>query len=80
MLGEQIKAWVILAGERDGTLLEITEGQRTAERVAKAAQIFVDAKIAIAIEFLCTEAIEAALPMLKDAKSLSLPSAFVPTA
>lgn len=67
MLGEQIKAGAVLAGQRSGVSLEITDDRCTAEGGAKAAQSFVAAKVAVATGFLCTDAIEAALPVLKDA-------------
>jgi branched-chain amino acid transport system substrate-binding protein len=47
--------------------LEIADDACTAEGGANAARQFVKAKVRIAVGFLCTEAIEAALPILKQA-------------
>lgn len=47
--------------------LEIADDKCTAEGGAAAANQFVTAKVGMAIGFLCTEAIEAALPILKAA-------------
>ena len=68
MLGEQVQAGAVLAAERAGASLEVADDRCTAEGGAKAAQDFVEAKVAVATGFLCTEAIEAALPVLKDAQ------------
>lgn len=68
ILGEQIKTGASLAAAHDGVSLEIADDQCTAEGGAKAAKRFVDAKVTVVTGFLCTEAIEAALPVLKDAQ------------
>ncbi|MEQ1952524.1 ABC transporter substrate-binding protein [Mesorhizobium sp. CN2-181] len=49
------------------TILEIVDDACTAEGGAAAARRFVEAKVKIVVGFLCTESIEAALPILKDA-------------
>ncbi|MFI0847230.1 ABC transporter substrate-binding protein [Mesorhizobium sp. IMUNJ 23232] len=49
------------------TALEIADDACTAEGGAAAARRFVEAGVRIAVGFLCTESIEAALPILKDA-------------
>ncbi|MEO9339050.1 branched-chain amino acid ABC transporter substrate-binding protein [Mesorhizobium sp. SB112] len=66
ILGEQIKAGAEAAFTA-GIRLEIADDACTAEGGESAARQFVAAKTAIVIGFLCTEAIEAALPILKDA-------------
>ena len=47
--------------------LDVADDACTAEGGAAAASDFVAAKVSIVVGFLCTEAIEAALPILKDA-------------
>jgi branched-chain amino acid transport system substrate-binding protein len=47
--------------------LEIADDACTAEGGANAARQFIGAKVQVAVGFLCTEAIEAALPILKEA-------------
>ncbi|PWK67608.1 branched-chain amino acid ABC transporter substrate-binding protein [Aminobacter sp. AP02] len=68
VVGDQIKAGAMLAAERLGVSLEIIDDRCTTEGGAIAAQGFVDAQVAVATGFLCTESIEAALPVLKDAQ------------
>lgn len=68
ILGEQIKAGASLAAETNKTVLTFADDRCTAEGGANAARSFVDAKVAAVVGFVCTEAIEAALPILKDAK------------
>lgn len=67
MLGGQVKAGATLAAEKLAATLTVADDQCSAEGGAKAAQDFIEAKVAVATGFLCTEAIEAALPRLKDA-------------
>lgn len=67
ILGEQVKSGAELAATRSDAVLVIADDGCTAEGGAKAAQVFIDAKVAIAAGFLCTEAVEAALPVLKAA-------------
>ena len=68
MLGEQVKAGAAMAAARSGTTLTFADDLCSAEGGRKAAKSFVDAKVQTAIGFLCTEALEAALPALKDAQ------------
>lgn len=68
ILGEQIKAGANVAAEKLAATLTVADDRCTAEGGAKAARSFVEAKVAAAIGFLCTEAIEAALPVLKEAQ------------
>ncbi|WP_442577611.1 branched-chain amino acid ABC transporter substrate-binding protein [Mesorhizobium sp. ASY16-5R] len=49
------------------TVLEVADDACTAEGGAAAARRFVDAEVKIVVGFLCTESVEAALPILKDA-------------
>jgi branched-chain amino acid transport system substrate-binding protein len=51
----------------DAAELEIADDACTGEGGASAARQFVEAKVRIVVGFLCTEAIEAALPLLKEA-------------
>jgi branched-chain amino acid transport system substrate-binding protein len=48
-------------------LLDTVDDRCNAEGGAKAAQALAEAKVAIAVGFLCTESIEAAMPILKQA-------------
>lgn len=65
ILGVQIlDGAAVAAGAEE---LEIASDGCTAEGGAKAARQFVEAKVRIVVGFLCTEAIEAALPILKQA-------------
>ncbi|MBE1203640.1 branched-chain amino acid ABC transporter substrate-binding protein [Aminobacter carboxidus] len=67
LLGEQVKAGAQLAAAKGKASLVVADDRCTAEGGAKAAQSFVDAKVSVATGFLCTEAAEAALPVLKNA-------------
>jgi branched-chain amino acid transport system substrate-binding protein len=70
MLGEQLQAGVETAAAnhaRATVTLETADSACTADGGAKAAQQFVDARVGAVVGFLCTEAIEAALPILKEA-------------
>ncbi len=67
ILGEQVKAGAQLAAARNDATLVVADDRCTADGGAKAAQSFVDAKVLVATGFLCTEAVEAALPVLKSA-------------
>lgn len=65
MLGKQLVNGVrAAAGE---TPLEIVDDACTAEGGAAAARRFAETRVKIVVGFLCTEAIEAAMPILKDA-------------
>lgn len=67
-LGAQVRigAEAARAGNA-GIWLDTVDDQCNAEGGAKAAQALVEAKVAIAVGFLCTESIEAAMPILKSA-------------
>ena len=67
MLGKQIENGAGLAAEATGVGVKAVDDACTADGGAAAAKEFVDAKVNIVVGFLCTEAIEAALPILKDA-------------
>lgn len=70
ILGQQIVAGAEAAAaqpEQAGVTLDIADDACTAEGGANAARQFVAAKAQIVAGFLCTEAIEAALPILKRA-------------
>jgi branched-chain amino acid transport system substrate-binding protein len=67
ILGKQIEAGAGLAAEANGAQLKVVDDVCTADGGAAAAREFVAAKVSVVVGFLCTEAIEAALPILKDA-------------
>ncbi|TIV96218.1 MAG: ABC transporter substrate-binding protein, partial [Mesorhizobium sp.] len=67
ILGKQIENGAALAAETNGLAIKTADDACTADGAAAAAKEFVDAKVDIVVGFLCTEAIEAALPILKDA-------------
>lgn len=67
LLGKQIEAGAILAATAASAELTIADDACTASGGAEAARKFVAAKVGMVVGFLCTEAIEAALPLLKDA-------------
>ncbi|MDX8511314.1 branched-chain amino acid ABC transporter substrate-binding protein [Mesorhizobium captivum] len=67
ILGKQIEAGSGLAAEAQGITVKTVDDACTADGGAAAARQFVDAKVSVVAGFLCTEAIEAALPILKDA-------------
>lgn len=70
ILGEQMRAGAQTAVETlldPSVTLEIADDACTAEGGARAARRFVSAKVRIVVGFLCSEAIEAALPILKQA-------------
>jgi branched-chain amino acid transport system substrate-binding protein len=69
ILGEQIHTGALTAAETlkdPGVTLEIADDACTAEGGARAARRFVLAKVQVVVGFLCGEAIEAALPILKE--------------
>lgn len=72
ILGQQMRAGAetaaSLQGASDKIRLNIADDACTSAGGRKAARDFVAAKVRIVVGFLCTEAIEAALPILKDAK------------
>ncbi|TPK65778.1 ABC transporter substrate-binding protein [Mesorhizobium sp. B2-4-15] len=67
ILGKQIETGAELAAEANGIELKTEDDACTADGGAAAARSFAAAKVGIVVGFLCTEAIEAALPILKDA-------------
>ncbi|MBZ9864143.1 branched-chain amino acid ABC transporter substrate-binding protein [Mesorhizobium sp. CA15] len=67
ILGKQIEAGAGLAGEANGIAIKAVDDACTADGGTAAAKEFVDAKVNVVVGFLCTDAIEAALPILKDA-------------
>ncbi|HTV70995.1 MAG TPA: ABC transporter substrate-binding protein [Rhizobiaceae bacterium] len=69
LLGEQISGGATLAAaaQTPPVTLQVIDDGCTAEGGAAAANTFAAAKVTAVVGFLCTEAIEAALPILKDA-------------
>ncbi|WP_315919677.1 branched-chain amino acid ABC transporter substrate-binding protein [Mesorhizobium sp. SP-1A] len=67
LLGRQVAAGAKVAADAGGVQLTVADDACTANGGAAAARSFVDAKVKMVVGFLCTEAIEAALPILKDA-------------
>lgn len=68
ILGRQVEAGARHAAETAGLAVEAVDDACTAEGGADAARKLSEAKVRVAVGFLCTEAIEAALPILKEAK------------
>ena len=68
-LGAQIRAGAeaAAASAEPAAILEVVDDQCNAEGGTKAARQLAEAKVAIAVGFLCTESIEAAMPILKEA-------------
>lgn len=66
-LGRQMREGAHLAATQAGAQLIVADDGCSAEGGQEAARKLVQAKVAIIVGFLCTEAIEAALPTLKDA-------------
>lgn len=67
LLGQQIESGARLAANINTSEITVVDDACTAEGGAAAANAFVDAKVQAVVGFLCTDAIEAALPILKDA-------------
>lgn len=67
LLGAQIREGAEAAAAKTGATIEIGDDACSAEGGADVARRFIAAKVAIVTGFLCTESIEAALPLLKDA-------------
>jgi branched-chain amino acid transport system substrate-binding protein len=67
LLGKQVEAGAELAANANGVQLTVVDDACSPEGGTAAAKKFVAAKVAVVVGFLCTEAIEAALPILKDA-------------
>lgn len=67
ILGRQIEAGAGVAAELANASLKTVDDGCNADGGAAAARDFVAAKVDVVVGFLCTDAIEAALPILKDA-------------
>jgi branched-chain amino acid transport system substrate-binding protein len=67
ILGRQIDAGARLAADAGGASLKVVDDACTAEGGAAAAREFASGKTDVVVGFLCSEALEAALPILKDA-------------
>ncbi len=67
ILGKQIEAGAGQAAQAIGVDLKTVDDGCTADGGAAAAREFAAAKVSVVVGFLCTDAIEAALPILKDA-------------
>jgi branched-chain amino acid transport system substrate-binding protein len=67
VLGAQIRAGAQAAANDGSVTLEIVDDACTADGGAKAAKQFAEAKVQAVVGFLCGEAIEAAMPILKEA-------------
>lgn len=67
LLGEQMRAGAMFAAEKAGTELVMADDECSPEGGRKAATELVQKGVVIVTGFLCSEAIEAALPILKDA-------------
>ncbi|BCM19854.1 branched-chain amino acid ABC transporter substrate-binding protein [Mesorhizobium sp. J8] len=67
ILGKQVETGADVAAEANGITVKVIDDACTADGGAAAAKEFVEAKINVVVGFLCTEAIEAALPILKSA-------------
>lgn len=67
ILGRQVEAGARHAAEAGGVAVEVVDDACTAKGGANAARRLARAKVQVAVGFLCTEAIEAAMPILKEA-------------
>jgi branched-chain amino acid transport system substrate-binding protein len=67
LLGRQVVAGATIAAKAWGVEVRIADDACTAEGGASVARQFVADKVGAVVGFLCTEALEAALPVLKDA-------------
>lgn len=67
ILGRQVEAGARLSAQAFGAHVESADDACTAEGGAAAARHLVEKKVQAVVGFLCTEAIEAAMPILKDA-------------
>lgn len=68
ILGRQVEAGARHAAETAGITVEVVDDACTAEGGADAAKRLADSGVRVAVGFLCTEAIEAAMPILMEAK------------
>ncbi|MGX8013931.1 branched-chain amino acid ABC transporter substrate-binding protein [Mesorhizobium sp. ORM8.1] len=67
ILGKQVENGAEQAAEANGVTVKTVDDACTADGGAAAAKEFAAEKVNIVVGFLCTDAIEAALPILKDA-------------
>ncbi|WP_274629593.1 ABC transporter substrate-binding protein [Arvimicrobium flavum] len=67
ILGEQMQTGARAAAAATGVALEVADDACTAAGGADAARRFVEAEVSVVVGYLCTEAFEAALPILKEA-------------
>lgn len=67
VLGAQMRDGASMAARETGARLLVRDDACTAEGGAAAARAFVAARVGIVVGFLCTESIEAALPILREA-------------
>ncbi len=67
VLGRQIEQGAVAAAEAAGAEIVVVDDECTAEGGRKAAARFLAEELAVVVGFLCSEAIEAALPPLTDA-------------
>ncbi|MDX8539242.1 ABC transporter substrate-binding protein [Mesorhizobium abyssinicae] len=67
ILGKQVEAGAVLAADTNGATIKTVDDACTADGGAAAARDFAATKVNVVVGFLCTEAIEAALPILKEA-------------
>lgn len=67
ILGEQISRGADVAARTLGAQVALEDDLCSADGGAQAARKFVENKVAAVVGYLCTESIEAALPILKDA-------------
>lgn len=67
ILGRQVEDGSELAAAANGLAVKVADDACSAEGGAEAARQFVADKVGVVVGFLCTEAIEAAMPILKDA-------------
>ncbi|UCI05450.1 branched-chain amino acid ABC transporter substrate-binding protein [Mesorhizobium sp. B1-1-8] len=68
ILGNQVEVGASLAAQANGITVKAVDDACTADGGAAAARELAAAKVNVVVGFLCTDAIEAALPILKDAK------------
>ncbi|TPN88284.1 ABC transporter substrate-binding protein [Mesorhizobium sp. CU2] len=67
ILGKQVENGAEQAAEANGVTVKAVDDACTADGGAAAAKEFAAEKVNVVVGFLCTDAIEAALPILKDA-------------
>lgn len=67
LLGVQVRDGATVAAEKTGADLALVDDQCSAAGGEKAAQEFIARKVTMAVGFLCSETLEAALPALKQA-------------